>query len=124
MKIIPGELKFGSHLNVIRAVTLRSEHFALKENIICAVTLPSEYFAFYLCSHFAFLFSTKAVIPSFLSFVPNDAWKIKKSEIFPSSVLSHMHLEHPLLKPEPLPESELCGSVGWFLGNRHGNLGQ
>ena len=82
MKIIPGELKFGSHLNVIRAVTLRSEHFALKENIICAVTLPSEYFAFYLCSHFAFLFSTKAVIPSFLSFVPNDAWKIKKSETF------------------------------------------
>ena len=30
----------------------------------------------YLCSQFAFLFSTKAVIPSFRSFVPKDACKI------------------------------------------------
>ena len=29
----------------------------------------------YLCSQFAFLFSTKAVIPSFRSFVPKDACK-------------------------------------------------
>ena len=36
--------------------------------------LPSDR-EHYLCSHFGFLFSTKAVIPSFLSFVPNDACK-------------------------------------------------
>ena len=44
----------------------------------------------YLCSQFAFLFSTKAVIPSFRSFVPKDACKKTAIQEFCCSLLPQL----------------------------------